>query len=258
MVKQDNWTSKWMELVEEYCDRSMTLETDKLVAFSALAQEFGLSRDDRYLAGLWESNLAQMLLWETREPAGRPSIWRAPSWSWGSIQSDVAFGIKEDQEAQIEIKIIQAEVTPTMPHAPYGGVFSGFLIVTGLLKEAPRLPPPTTYYKRAWSIPELRLCDEHIVYSSVFSHCTVYYDTETTFEEANHPVPLYCLKVLTNNRNSVGYPESSVRGIVLTRKSSEHPGPHDVYERVGYFEYRCVHCQADPFEGTEYQTIKIV
>lgn len=258
LAKEDNWITTWIELVKEYCDRKMTLESDKLVAISALAQEFSIARNDRYLAGLWESTLAPMLLWRTYEQERRPSIWRAPSWSWASIQSDVHFPIPEDKEARIEITVVQAEVTPTMPQQLYSGISSGFLIVTGLLKEAPQFPPPTSYNKRAWPVPKLKLCDDHSRSCSRFAHCHVYYDTETTFDEANNPVPLYCLKVLTNKHNSVGYSEFSIRGIVLAKTLSVHSGPHQAYRRVAYFEYQCDHCQADPFKGTEYQTITLV
>lgn len=56
-----------------------------------------------YLAGLWRSNLATDLLWnsrttgstffgeEERHPRARHSVYHAPSWSWASVTGPISF-----------------------------------------------------------------------------------------------------------------------------------------------------------------------
>lgn len=63
----------WRQLVADYTQREITVESDKLVAISGMARVFGkvfsmLSEDwdnttPSYLAGLWRDNIHQDLLW---------------------------------------------------------------------------------------------------------------------------------------------------------------------------------------------------
>jgi hypothetical protein len=65
--------NSWRQLVADYTQREITVESDKLVAISGMARMFGkvlsmLSEDwdnatPAYLAGLWRDNLHQDLLW---------------------------------------------------------------------------------------------------------------------------------------------------------------------------------------------------
>ncbi|KAF2439182.1 hypothetical protein P171DRAFT_476965 [Karstenula rhodostoma CBS 690.94] len=83
----------WSVLVGNYSKCSLTFGKDKLVALSGLVSALeatGLARG-RYWAGMWEADLPYNLLW-TRgaiDPSNwcpaRPSTYRAPSWSWASL-----------------------------------------------------------------------------------------------------------------------------------------------------------------------------
>ncbi|KAK0624024.1 hypothetical protein B0T14DRAFT_602471 [Immersiella caudata] len=63
----------WRQLVVDYTQREITVESDKLIALSGMARVFGkvfsmLSEDwdnatPAYLAGIWRDNLHQDLLW---------------------------------------------------------------------------------------------------------------------------------------------------------------------------------------------------
>lgn len=84
----------WYSIVAEYSSRDLTRPRDKLVAIGAVASE--LSRAvgrNVYLAGLWANTLIHDLLWSTHphlDPC-RPEEWRAPSWSWASVDHSVRF-----------------------------------------------------------------------------------------------------------------------------------------------------------------------
>ncbi|KAI9777863.1 MAG: hypothetical protein M1839_008540 [Geoglossum umbratile] len=82
----------WYRTVQEYSRLKLTFEEDKMPALAALTQRMEILRvGDRFLAGLWEKTLLLDLLWMVwpSPTRGIPSIRRAPTWSWASVQSQV-------------------------------------------------------------------------------------------------------------------------------------------------------------------------
>jgi hypothetical protein len=87
----------WAKVISVYTTGNLSHEEDKLVAISRLATRFkGLLRDADYLAGLWKWNIVHQLLWEThpesvrgRTSSQRPKNYRAPSWSWASVDGEI-------------------------------------------------------------------------------------------------------------------------------------------------------------------------
>ncbi|KAH7384940.1 heterokaryon incompatibility protein-domain-containing protein [Cadophora sp. MPI-SDFR-AT-0126] len=85
----------WNRLVEAYSACNLTFPSDKMVAFAGISQHFDtLLGDDAYIAGIWRSQLPYALCWfSTKEyRASRPSSYRAPSWSWPSMDGAIRFG----------------------------------------------------------------------------------------------------------------------------------------------------------------------
>jgi hypothetical protein len=88
----------WQTIVIEYTKAKLTWGKDKLIAISGLAhgayQETGSK--DEYLAGIGRSNMEGLLCWKraiTSDEVERPLVYRAPSWSWASINSPVFPGV---------------------------------------------------------------------------------------------------------------------------------------------------------------------
>lgn len=86
----------WRKAVSEYSCRKLTRPDDKLPAFSGLASRFGARMGFRYVAGLWEENIIQDLAWtrvswskSTLSPL--PIRYRAPSFSWASINDRICY-----------------------------------------------------------------------------------------------------------------------------------------------------------------------
>jgi len=52
-----------MGVAQNYTNRDITYNSDKLVALSGLAREFVQVASGRYLAGLWEQRLKHVMLW---------------------------------------------------------------------------------------------------------------------------------------------------------------------------------------------------
>ena len=127
----------WHLIVKEYSDLGLTLEKDKLPALSGLAQKTQQSRDDKYLAGLWSRTLVHDLWWNIDSPESQLQEWRAPSWSWASVNGRVTWddtirfithGVS--REPRDGVDVIACETVPLLED-PLGGVKSGFLTIRG-------------------------------------------------------------------------------------------------------------------------------
>lgn len=83
----------WYNLVDNYSSRAVTVESDKLIALSALAKKYQSILKDAYVAGLWRKDLIVGLIWGVNGERGmtRPESYCAPSWSWASIKQGVFF-----------------------------------------------------------------------------------------------------------------------------------------------------------------------
>ncbi|CEI68221.1 unnamed protein product [Fusarium venenatum] len=108
-------TGGWNFLVESYSRRQLSFETDKLPAIAGMARWLQQQTGETYLAGLWKEHICQDLLWrkypyeemqpvwadQSRRhlygpekpllPFKKPKAYRAPSWSWASLDGSVKF-----------------------------------------------------------------------------------------------------------------------------------------------------------------------
>ncbi|KAM0425833.1 hypothetical protein ACHAPT_008771 [Fusarium lateritium] len=78
----------WTRRVNHYVETRLTEESDRLIAFSGIAQAFGSSHGitHDYLAGLWRRHLPTSLCWYVANSrTSRSSRYKAPSWSWASV-----------------------------------------------------------------------------------------------------------------------------------------------------------------------------
>ena len=101
----------WQQILEDYTKREMTLESDKLPGIGGIASEIGTLTGDIYLAGLWGQHIMSDLMWLTKskEWLSRPEKWRAPSWSWASVDCPVLYGAVTDDSKMIA-EIISCDV----------------------------------------------------------------------------------------------------------------------------------------------------
>ncbi|OTA67903.1 HET-domain-containing protein [Hypoxylon sp. EC38] len=85
----------WQLFLAEYCQRNLTVPTDKLPAIQSVAAEITAVTGREYIpyAGMWLHNLKSELLWYISgfTNISRPPQWRAPSWSWASIEGNLVF-----------------------------------------------------------------------------------------------------------------------------------------------------------------------
>ncbi|KAJ9602069.1 hypothetical protein H2200_013429 [Cladophialophora chaetospira] len=88
---QEDLLEMWPRFIAHYSMRQLTFPTDKLLAIAGVARLLSGAMQDRFVAGLWESNLLEGLLWYIRANTTieRPLDYRAPSWSWASCEGYV-------------------------------------------------------------------------------------------------------------------------------------------------------------------------
>lgn len=126
--------------MEEYTRRILSVHSDKLPAISALAQVFKEVTGDEYFAGIWRGDLLRGLMWSTYPTLNlvKPSIWRAPSWSWASHDNEVSYKELPPPESIPIAHIITAESTPQSKLVPLGEIISGILEIEGPVLEMPK------------------------------------------------------------------------------------------------------------------------
>ncbi|KAF7439686.1 hypothetical protein PC9H_000022 [Pleurotus ostreatus] len=134
---------EWQKLVQVYMSTRLTMVRDKLPAFSGIAREFydqlvaaSPSPCPRYLAGLWTPLLAVQLLWkaESGNQQGQTS-YRAPSWSWASVDKPISSPIDTISRRTTKhtiISVLRAEVSAA-GEDPFQEVSSGFIRAEGWL-----------------------------------------------------------------------------------------------------------------------------
>lgn len=217
---------EWRNIVCKYAATALTKEADKLVAISGLAREIAYLRDADYLAGLWTDSLVQDMMWHTK--AGkRPQSYRAPSWSWVSIDGtlDREYVLPWPTWAwQLLIEVVEAQTTPVADD-PYAQVKDGYIRLRGFLRKARWAADENN--KRKFLIFDV----EEEKYKSQTglraSNAPTYYPDDFAAPPVAEVLCLpmiWCLGFKKNSRH--------VLGLVLTPA----PGSKGQFKRVGYFE----------------------
>lgn len=123
----------WFQVVEGYAKLSLTNKHDKLPALSAAAELANRNIPGEYLAGIWRESLMEGLLWHVKGrlsiPRPRGKDWRAPSWSWASVDTPSGLShlpIEGGFSDAYRGKIKAAECTLAGSN-PLGQVSSGFI-----------------------------------------------------------------------------------------------------------------------------------
>ncbi|KAI0628558.1 heterokaryon incompatibility protein-domain-containing protein [Trametes polyzona] len=140
----------WWDVVEAYSGRDLSYPSDKFVACAGLAEEFGRVRGglENYLCGLWRDTLLHDLLWYLRRPVeARAKEYRAPSWSWASLDGAVRRGTSWLEHDRPLAEVVGAAVKLVDKRVPFGAVTGGHLVL-----RVPFIPaaitPPDEYGRR--------------------------------------------------------------------------------------------------------------
>lgn len=122
------WLSEWMDLVCDYSSRNLTLQDDKLPAFSGIASAVFQKTGWTYLAGHWKESLLTSLCWSVRGVYNNgsfsflkpmPANEGSPSWSWASVNGRVGYLYPESRNPNEYLR-------------PYAKVLGSEFIAAGL------------------------------------------------------------------------------------------------------------------------------
>lgn len=129
----------WQRALSSYTHASLTKSEDKLVALGGIASELSSNISDGYVAGLWKEQMATELLWyvDLDTVSSRQKQYRAPSFSWASVDGAVVPGGWQKDDVLIEV---QESFAATETSNPFGSVRSGFVRIRGTLKRAGLTP----------------------------------------------------------------------------------------------------------------------
>jgi hypothetical protein len=147
----------WHKMIEDYTMCSLTIEDDKLPAMSGLASCFAASTGYQYAAGLWKETMPAGLLWgvSNRGMCKRPLGYRAPSWSWASIDSAVYYGMSENWTgndlSKYEISQINVNVQLGGTN-PFGKVTWASLEIEGIILWPVLVDIPRDQLETYWSL----------------------------------------------------------------------------------------------------------
>jgi hypothetical protein len=224
------YISMWAQIVSMYTRRKLSIPSDRLLGISAIAQELAKRGLGVYLAGLWSSLLDIQLLWSTTTIAKctRPQQYRAPSWSWASI--DDAVFLLDDVRVETSIrpfKILGYGIEPISEMTTYTEFKSGFISVQGIIKKASlkRDPHFSTYFytlePTGYLFADVRL--------------------DAIEELPGYHADVWCLKGAQK--------DIYISGLILTAL----PNPN-CYKRLGHFKMKSTH---DWFSGCEKQVFTI-
>ena len=107
----------WQDSVRLYSRCRLTVASDKLAAISGIARLIHdlLGGKDVYLAGLWKNELILFLYWEVlTKPSETTRVepYRAPSWSWASLDAPVRTNLGWNGVASHLVQVLDATTTP--------------------------------------------------------------------------------------------------------------------------------------------------
>ncbi|KAF2103183.1 HET-domain-containing protein [Rhizodiscina lignyota] len=135
-------------------------EKEALAKANAVAKKAGISSSydaegdfGEYLAGLWRNTLWRDLLWRRTDESGpwggvfshartsRPLSYRAPSWSWASMDGMVTYiyANRPYKQSSFTASIVDCNIDLLDPSAPFSEVKGGRLVLRSLMKQSHRI-----------------------------------------------------------------------------------------------------------------------
>jgi hypothetical protein len=204
----------WKRQMEKYSDRKITKLNDKLPACAALAQNFAYImgwEPSEYLAGLWEKDIYEQLLWYQSDKSGLPDFPQrhGPTWSWASLAGPFRFleweQVKNLDHSDAQAELMDVDIDLKNKCHPYSEVLSGRLKLNGRLQRV------------YWD----KICLRQGASCSHALPLRIYWD----LSRDNSDRYIWCLEIFASH----GVRARSV-GLVLERKDLSE------FERLGIFQ----------------------
>lgn len=139
----------WDNIITSYSEGTLSHEEDKLIALSRVAKYMQSILHGTYLAGLWRRCLPSQLLWHYDSPGTSPSRYRAPSWSWASVNPQTDRGLEAGRfyDEGILAEVVETNIE-SLGQDTTGQVTGGYLRIRGPLCTAQYQPRKETDISR--------------------------------------------------------------------------------------------------------------
>ncbi|KAF2176880.1 HET-domain-containing protein [Zopfia rhizophila CBS 207.26] len=260
-AQMDPWGVTWAAIVRDFSDRNLTQPSDKLVALSGVAsmmsQHFGSAR---YLAGLWDYDLLVGICWSSacKNQHTRPSTYRAPSWSWASLDGPVTlrrFHLAPRDTVIYYTELLDADITPAGLD-PFGPVTAGYLKLSAAMLEVHvRIRDLQRHHTQYFiSFEENQLVDwfkfrwyrcEHVVYLDVRSEHSL---------DGSRPLQAVLVPVFCRVNKTV---DGSIHATEICFLLLQHILPvqapeHQKFRRIGLVSVHNLGVAPDPFWSSEF------
>ncbi|KAL8853687.1 MAG: hypothetical protein Q9221_001498 [Calogaya cf. arnoldii] len=218
-IQHERIGGTWELTVEKYADSHLTKERDRLIAISAIAREIKPMLQCPYLAGHWEKDLVTQLCWSINPDrfyrAYRPTTYRAPSWSWASVEGECSYLREYDGSPKVNppeqlIEVLAARIE-LVTEDDMGLVKGGYLDVSGQLSE---ISPRGETWQSGRSSP--------LLIQGLPTNLSIDLDDA----EPDIDGPVYCLMMVI-------YPDGMLKGLALQRIVASN-----LFRRIGFVTNR--------------------
>lgn len=230
--------SDWTSVVRKYSKTNLTYPSDRLPALSGVASRQQAATGGHYLAGIWRERLHEQLLWRIASPTSRRMRppWRAPTWSWTSVDSSVEIGSFFMDGGKQYTTLLDAWTEPAGPD-PFGAVTGGELVLacSHLVEANMIVEDDGSSATRVETVMGIMI--------DVLADCCL--ETET-FQKDNTLV--FLLPIIYRRGSASSYvphprtggrlPVSHIRGLVLLPQRNTSSSNKGRFTRVGYFELK--------------------
>ena len=130
----------WDLIVGAYSSGRSTKENDECIPFSGIVEDIQSFTTDNYFADIWKSCFVWHLCWATQQQANeiqgimprRASEYRAPSWSWLSIDGNIDILVSYDSVMSM-VEILHVDIKNTSENR-FSSTKSGHILGCGILK----------------------------------------------------------------------------------------------------------------------------
>jgi hypothetical protein len=239
----------WYAMIDNYTTRNLTNPDDKLPALSGIASVMISRTGDRYVAGLWESNLNIGMLWKRASSAPwlrPPPRYRAPSWSWAAYDGAVLMAMDSFLNSSSNpfkplLEIIHLDIK-AYGLDPNGRLAFGAITLISRLKQvSPRVDPSSETYQE---YPESGAGQDHIWDNGESIGCVNY---DEAYKSSLGP--LYGLQM-----TECKHPKRTICHCMLL----EYTGHGDDFRRVGLGTTGGGEVRAGWFDDAEKRRIRLV
>ena len=216
--------SRWKNIVEKYSARSLTQQTDRLIALEGIRQERSKKHnDDTYCLGLWKNSMPDQLLWYNLQPSERHLCeLDLPTWTWASTVRRVRFfDLKNAKNACRGFRFDEATKT---------------LNINSILRKIPK-PTALTEPQTPSSKPALEDAPTQLLVPSMLYALRADKDAAIGWcimDEGTVPdCDIFCLQLMTKN-SKVRAGEQTIktfREFVMLLQSV--PSNEDTFQRIG-------------------------